>query len=147
MELTSNQIENILTTHNTLWDTLYDDTKQYSQLEYQGNIYDIFIQADRGYASTIIPNAKGIPFLWITQNLHKSTYGSYQIQEAKNKNQDLRITWIVDTRNNRFVYVSNIYTKYESSNLIYGKIEYYDSLGTGILWSSNPTEIPRKAKF
>lgn len=148
MEITNETKNKILHVHNSLWNALYDLDSSYHSLDYEGLEFEIYFPAARGYASVLLPNPQGTKFLWITQNLNKSTYGSYQIQQAKTKDLDLRITWIVDNRNGSFTYRTNIKTLTDvDGNLLDGHIEMYDSLGTEIVWSTNPSTQPRKAKF
>jgi hypothetical protein len=148
MELSQEQLKQILYKHNALWNALYDFDSDFHCLQHEGRTYDIYIPAQRGYASVILPNPKGTNFLWITQNLNKSTYGSQAIQRARDKNQDHRITWIVDTRNGQFNYRTNITTTVGSDGeLIRGEIEIYDSLGQETIWSTNKSMITKKAKF
>lgn len=148
MNISEDQLKQILYIHNGLWNAVYDFDSDYHCLYLDDNKVDIYIPADRGYASVILPNPKGTKFLWITQNLNKSTYGSLAIQRARTKDMDLRITWIVDTRNGQFDYKTNIHTMYDSNGqLVDGKIELYDSLGQEIIWSTNQSLLTRKAKF
>lgn len=148
MQISEEQVKSILQIHNSLWNAVNDFDSDYHCLTYQDQTYDIYIPAERGYASVILPNPQGTKFLWITQNLNKSTYGSLQILKARQKDQDLRITWVVDTRNGQFNYRSNVSTHYDSDGtLLNGHIEYYDSLGTDIIWSTNKSILTRKAKF
>lgn len=148
MNISEEQVKTILNTHNALWNALYDFDADIHVLSYQNNTYDIYLPAQRGYASVILPNHKGTKFLWITQNLNKSTYGSLAIQRARQHNQDHRITWIVDTRNGQFNYRTNISTTADLvGELLHGQIELYDSLGQETVWSTNKSMLTRKAKF
>ena len=148
MELSEEQLKQILYTHNALWNSLYDFDSDIHRLSIDNQQYDIYIPAQRGYASVILPNPKGTKFLWITQNLNKSTYGTQAIQRARDKNLDHRITWIVDTRNGQFNYRTNITTTVDSDGeLIRGDIQIYDSLGDETIWSTNKSMITRKARF
>lgn len=148
MEITDQEVEQILKTHNSLWNSLYDLDSPDHCLEYKNKIYQIFIPVHRGYSSVVLPNSSGNNFLWITQNLNKSTYGTHQIHTARDKDQDLRITWIVDTRHGEFVYKANIRTCCDfSGQLMHADIEYYTSFGTQTIWSSNPLSISQKSKY
>lgn len=148
MNISQQQLNQILYIHNALWNAVYDFDSDIHCLTIDNEKYDIYIPADRGYASVILPNPKGINFLWITQNLNKSTYGSQAIQRDRDKNLDTRITWIVDTRNGSFNYRTNIHTTIDSNgDLIRGHIEMYDSLGQEVVWSTNKSMVTRKAKF
>jgi len=148
MNISEQQVQEILYVHNSLWNAVYDFDSDPHSLYLGDERYDIYMPAQRGYASVILPNPKGTKFLWITQNLNKSTYGSLAIQRARNNNQDHRITWIVDTRNGQFDYRTNITTTVDSDGqLIHGHIELYDSLGQEVLWTTNKSMLTRKAKF
>ena len=48
------------------------------------------------YSAVRIPNKNGKKFLWITQNLAKSTAATYEIEQAFKKGVLVRFTWIVD---------------------------------------------------
>jgi hypothetical protein len=140
--------ESILAVHNSLWNALYDFDSDIHSLHYNNIQYNIYLPKHRGYASVNLPNPKGTQFLWITQNLNKSTYGTLQIQKARQRNEDQRITWIVDTSNGQFEYRTSIRTTAsDTGELIQGSIDMYDSLGTETVWSSNPLLITQKAKF
>jgi hypothetical protein len=140
--------ESILAVHNSLWNALYDFDSDIHSLHYNDIQYNIYLPKHRGYASVNLPNPKGTQFLWITQNLNKSTYGTLQIQKARQRNEDQRITWIVDTSNGQFEYRTSIRTTAsDTGELIQGSIDMYDSLGTETVWSSNPLLITQKAKF
>jgi hypothetical protein len=140
--------ESILAVHNSLWNALYDFDSDIHSLHYNDIQYNIYLPKHRGYASVNLPNPKGTQFLWITQNLNKSTYGTLQIQKARQRNEDQRITWIVDTSNGQFEYRTSIRTTAsDTGELIQGSIDMYDSLGTETVWSTNPLLITQKAKF
>ena len=148
MNISEEQLEQVLHIHNSLWNALYDFDSDYFILSLNDKKYDIYIPPHRGYASVVLPNPKGTNFLWITQNLNKSTYGSQAIQRDRDKNLDTRITWVVDTRNGSFNYRTSIHTTVDSTgDLIRGQIQMYDSLGEETLWSTNKSMITRKAKF
>jgi len=148
MSLTNDQALEIIKVHDQLWNAVYDrGVKSYS-LTYKDKDYTINIPPHFGYASVLLPNSEGNKFLWITQNLNKSTYGTLAIKSAQDSNNDHRITWIVDTTNGGFRYRSNITTTRDSQNtLIHGAIEIYDSLGKETIWSNNQAIITRKAAF
>ena len=140
--------ESILAVHNSLWNALYDFDSDEHTLHYNDIKYNIYKAKHGGYTSVNLPNPKGTQFLWITQNLNKSTYGTQAIQRAATKHQDLRITWIVDTSNGQFTYRTSIHTTADASgNMLEGRIDLYDSLGTETIWSLNPALITTKAKF
>lgn len=148
MSLTDEQATEILNVHNALWNAVYDHDSNNHVLRYKDELYQINIPPHRGYASVLLPNSKGTKFLWITQNLHKSTYGTLAIQRQTSQGNDHRISWIVDTNNGQFNYRSNITTTKDPSGLLlFGAIEIYDSLGKEIIWSNNQMVVTRKAAF
>lgn len=156
MKLTEQKLNEILMVHNSLWNAVYDVDSSYHTLNYCGQTYTIQKPSPKqvngwdvypGYASVILPNSKGSKFMWITQNLHKSTYGTLAIKRAQEAGEDHRITWVVDTTNGGFEYRSNIATTTKEGILISGSIEIYDDLGKEIIWSTNQSYITRKAEF
>ncbi len=156
MKLTDDKASDILRVHHALWNAVYDTDSSYHSLQYCGQTYTIqkppTKQVDGwdifpGYASVLLPNSKGSKFMWITQNLHKSTYGTLAIKRAQEHGEDHRITWVVDTKNGGFEYRSNITTTSKEGILIYGAIEIYDDLGKEIVWSTNKAAVTREAEF
>jgi hypothetical protein len=73
--------------HDDLW------TGQDS-LNFNGQQY--LIKSATTYSSVRIPNKNNKKFLWITQNLAKSTSATYEITQAFKKGVLTRYTWIVD---------------------------------------------------
>ncbi|MFN7318535.1 MAG: hypothetical protein ACK5S6_03390 [bacterium] len=148
MELTNEQRDQILATHNALWDALYNTDSDRYHIDYRDETYDIRIPESRAYASAILPNSSGSPILWITQNLEKSTYGSMAILKARSKGLDLRITWLVDTTHSQFKYKGQVKTCFNDiGDMTDGHIEVYDSHGTDVLWTTNSYYTKRKAMF
>lgn len=147
MKLTDEQANELLKVHNALWNAVYDRDSTIHNLDYKDNNYPIQIANHKGYASVMLPNSKGIKFMWITQNLNKSTYGTLAINKARNEHQDHRITWIVDTRNGGFTYRCNITTTSQDDKMTYGTIEIYDDFGKEVVWSTNKAFITREAEF
>lgn len=145
----SEQIKDeILSVHNTLWNAVYDESNSILTVNYLSKDYPIRISKEHSFASALLPNSNGISFLWITQNLNKSSYATLNIQRDKSKGLDTRITWVVDTRNGQFNYKSNIRTTVDSNGLLtYSSIENYTDYGTTVLWSTVSHEITQKAKF
>lgn len=148
MSLTDIQASEILEIHDKLWDAVSNNQSQNHTLTYKDKSYQINIPGHCGYASVLLPNSKGTKFLWITQNIHKSTYGTLAINRQKELGNQHRITWIVDTNNGLFSYRSNITTtRNHEGILIHGAIEIYDSLGKETIWSNNQAIVTRKAAF
>jgi len=138
----------MLSVHDALWDYLLEKPEANNQLIFAGNPYEIMVPPGKNYASVILPNANGRKYLWITQNLHKNTYGTMAILRAKANGFDHRITWIIDTNDGQFRYRTNIMTMRDpSGKMTDGTIEIYDSLGTDKVWSHNKNMLRRKAAF
>jgi hypothetical protein len=148
MKISQETVDEILSVHDSLWEAVYSTDDPTLTLNYKGATYTIQIPHHRGYASVMLPNAKGSKFMWITQNLRKPTYGTMAIDRAKKDGEDHRMSWIVDTSNGGFTYRAYISTtKNLASELIAGHIEIYDSLGREIVWSHNQALVTRKAEF
>lgn len=147
MKLTNEQAEEILKVHHSLWNAALDFDSTVHSLQYKEHNYTIQIANHRGYASVLLPNSKGTKFMWITQNLQKSTYGTLEINRARERGEDHRITWVVDTRQGAFVYRCNITTTFKDGEMIFGAIEIYDDLGKEIVWSTNKSYITKEAEF
>jgi hypothetical protein len=130
----------VLSVHNSLWD-------KEEKLNYRGKTYDIYNPSHGGYSSVILPNENGYNFLWITQNLNKSTYGSMAILQARTQGDDKRNTWIVDNNNGTFKYVGIIAT----CNYFDGKktqlIERYTEHGTIVVYSSDPMIVSERSRY
>jgi hypothetical protein len=147
-QLDTSIVESALAVHNSLWNALYDFDSDKHTLYYNDAQYNIYIGKNRGYASVNLPNLNGTQFLWITQNLNKSTYGTLQVQQARQRNEDHRITWIVDTSHGKFEYRTAIHTtSSDTGELMYGTIDMYDQYGLETVWSNDPNKITKKAKF
>ena len=151
--LTDHQASLILAVHDNLWNHLYAAKNQgfyagNAQIKYQEQDHNINIPQHLGYASVLLPNANGRKYLWITQNLNKSSYGSLAIARCASIGHDNRITWIVDTNDGGFIYRTNITTTRDSDGKLYhGSIEIYDSLGAENIWSHDKALTKRKAAF
>ena len=80
--------------------------------------------------------------------MRKSSYGTMAIERALKRNEDHRISWILDTSNGGFTTRTCISTTRNSSlDLIDGQIEIYDSLGKETIWSHNKLLVTGKAQF
>lgn len=146
MLLSQENLNEVLRVHNLLWDALQETNL--TSITYNDETYSIRIAPNNNYASVVLPNNNGVPFLWITQNLNKPSYGTLQIERQAKMNNVHRITWIVDTRNGGFKYRFNISTTYnDAGNLIDGIIERYDDHGTSVVWSTNSHLISKSSEF
>lgn len=134
------QVQELLDVHHALWN-------KEKTVSYKSKIYDTFSPAHAGYTSVILPNENNYNFLWITQNLNKSSGASLDIIRARSQGDDTRITWIVDNSNNKFSYVGLIRT----TDYFDGKksiiIERYDAHGTDVVYSTDPAKATAKSKF
>lgn len=148
METSQQTINEILNVHDSLWNALYSSDESRPSITYKGNTYSIQIPKHRGYASVMLPNSSGTRFMWVTQNLHKSSYGTMAIERSRKLGEDQRITWILDTSNGGFITRTSISTTRDSNlELIAGQIEIYDSLGKETIWSHNQLLVTGKAQF
>lgn len=128
-------IEQILSVHNQLWEGM-------SIITYKDQSQSSYSPSHNGYRSVILNNANGIPHMWITQNMSKSSYGTMAIEKAKSKGEDLRITWVVKVENGQFIYRSRISTHFfpnqEKQPII--EIETYKDELTEVLYSNDPNK-------
>lgn len=124
-------INQILTVHHALW--VHLPTIKYGDIEYL-----TYTPSHQGYTSVVLPNDNAKNFLWITQNLNKSSYGTLEINKAKTLGHVTRITWIVDNNNNKFNYCGLVKTcSYFDSNQDI-LIEKYIGDTTKVIYSSDP---------
>jgi hypothetical protein len=148
MKTSQKTIDEILAVHDSLWEAVYSTDNSRPSITYKGNTYHIQVPTHRAYASVLLPNGTGTNFLWVTNNMSKSSYGTLAIQRAAKHNEDHRITWILDTTNGGFTTRTCIITTRNSTlDLIAGQIEIYDSLGKETIWSHNKLLITAKAQF
>jgi hypothetical protein len=133
-------VKPILDVHHGLWNR--DKTVTYRSKE-----YSIYVPSHEGYSSAILPNENGYNFLWITQNLNKTSGASLDIIRARAQGDDTRITWIVDNSNNKFSYVGLVRT----TDYFDGKksiiIERYDAQGTSVIYSTDPARTTRRSSI
>lgn len=149
MIITQEQADKVLGVHHTLWSIQQASDKSLvaNTIEYDDKSYPVVVPEHTGYCSVLLPNPKGLNFLWITQNMNKSTYGTLAIKDSLLKGEDHRITWIIDTRNGSFSYRMNITTTFKNGIQTYGIIESYDEYGKEIIWSHNKLFVSQKAEF
>ena len=146
MTLSQENVNEVLRVHNALWDALQEANP--SSITYNDETYSVRIAPNNNYASVVLPNNNGVPFLWITQNLSKQSYATLAIERQAKMNNVHRITWIIDTRNGGFKYRFNITTTYnDAGNLIHGIMERYDDYGTSVAWSTNSQLISKPSEF
>jgi hypothetical protein len=111
-------ISELLSLHHSLWDM--DD-----EVSYFGNEYEVYKPEHKGFSRVLVPGKSGKKILFITQNLHKSSYGTLEIQRAAKEGKTVRITWIIDPSEGTFTYIGCIKTTDD-----YTRIERYSSFGT-----------------
>ena len=133
-------IQSILDLHHGLWN-------KEKTVTYKNKKYTTFQPSHDGYVSVILPNENDYNFLWITQNLNKSSGASVEINRARSQGDDLRITWIIDNSRNRFTYVGLVRTcdYFDGKKSII--IERYDERGTHVLYSSDPARGPKMSRY
>ena len=88
-------VNQILLVHHSLWN--HTPTIKYGSIS-----YPTYTPSHEGYTSVILPNDNAKNFLWITQNLNKSSYATSEITKAQTLGHVKRITWIVDNNDNKF---------------------------------------------
>jgi len=148
MKISQETVDEILAVHDSLWEAVYSTDESTPSITYKGNTYPIQVPRHKGYASVMLPNSTGTRFMWITQNLHKSSYGTLAIERARKHGEDQRLTWILDTSNGGFINRTCITTTRNSNlDLVAGQIEIYDSLGRETVWSHNQALVTRGAEF
>lgn len=80
--------------HKSLW-TAYDNKPAQSRLDYCDGEYDVYYKED--FCCVVLPNYfnnKENNF-WMTNNMARSTHGTFQINNAKSRNEILSTTWII----------------------------------------------------
>lgn len=134
------EIEQILSVHNQLWEGA-------STISYKDQIASSYQPDHGGYRSVQLNNAKGIPHLWITQNMNNSTYGSYSISRAAANGQRLRITWIIATSHGEYRYVGRIETHQYFDSLRQDRthIETYHNDDVTVVYTNNEAYQPFQA--
>ena len=134
------KVLNILRIHHALWN-------REDSIERDGKQYKPFVPQHDGYVSVVLPNEQGYNFLWITQNMNKSSYGSESIRRSRSQGHDQRITWIVDNNNSTFQYIGCVKTTryFDGSEDII--IERYTDIGTFVIWTNMPFHVPAKSKY
>lgn len=142
-------VERMLNVHDSLWNALLPNSNL-KKISYKNKEYDIYIPGHGGYASVILTNDAGKNFLWITQNLNKSSYASIEISKARSQGDDKRVTWIVDNSNDQFYYCALIKTCQYFDGKKDILIEKYDHGSTHLVYSTDPfyeNYIPPKSKY
>jgi len=149
LEISPN-IQKILDVHNLLWDMLSASNYNYQNIEFNGVQYSVNIPEHLGFASVVLPGNNNKNFLWITQNMNKSTYGSLDIKEARSQGNDKRITWIVDNTDDKFHYCALIKTCFYFDGKNYILVEKYKNDTTEIVYCTNPiyaSYVTHKSKY
>lgn len=121
----------------------------FKDINYNGVKYPVSIPDHLGFASVVLPgNNKN--FLWITQNMNKSTYGSLDIKESRSQGNDKRMTWIVDNTNDKFHYCALIKTCLYFDGEIDILVEKYKNDNIEIVYCTNPvyaSYVTHKSKY
>jgi hypothetical protein len=127
------EIEQIISVHHQLWD-------QHPTVTYKDQTQTAYVPQHNGYRSAIFTSTSGIPHLWITQNMTKTTYGTYAITRAREAGQRLRITWIVHTANDTYRYAGQIQTHeyFHPHTRDRIHIETYDGDNVHVVYTNNP---------
>jgi len=80
--------------HESLW-SCYNKKLNSPQLDYCGGTYDVYRKDD--FCCTVLPNYlnDNENNFWMTNNMLRSTLGTFQINDAKSRNEVLKTTWII----------------------------------------------------
>jgi len=84
--------------HESLWNC-YITQPENKVLNYYGGVYDVHRKDD--FCCTVLPlNSPGYPQsdennFWMTNNMARSTLGTFQINNAKSRKEILKLTWII----------------------------------------------------
>lgn len=143
-------VQKILDVHNSLWDILSHSNVNFKTIEFNGIKYSVNVPNHLGFASVVLPGSNNKNFLWITQNMNKSTYGSLDIKESRSQGNDKRITWVVDNTNDKFHYCALIKTCLYFDGKIDILVEKYKNESTEIVYSTNPvyaSYVTHKSKY
>lgn len=80
--------------HHSLWNC-YNTKTTDSFIDYCGGTYDVYYKKD--FCCVVLPNYlnDNENNFWMTNNMARSTHGTFQINDAKNRNEVLSTTWII----------------------------------------------------
>jgi len=149
LEIPTN-VQSVLDVHNSLWNMLSASNIDTKTIQFNGVHYPVNIPVHLGFASVVLPGNNNKNFLWITQNMNKSTYGSLDIKEARSQGNDKRITWIVDNTNDKFHYCALIKTCLYFDGKMDILVEKYKNESTEIVYCTNPvyaSYVTHKSKY
>jgi hypothetical protein len=134
------KISEILQVHNALWN-------RELSIQFNGNTYKPHVPEHGGFSSLILPNENQYNFLWLTQNLNKTSTTTSKILHSRSQGDDLRITWIVDNNGGKFTYVGCVTTIDYFDGNTSKIIERYTDEGTFVVYSSDPTKGLSRSRF
>jgi len=80
--------------HESLWNC-YNTKTVNSHLDYCEGVYDIYYKED--FCCAVLPNYlnDNENNFWMTNNMARSTHGTFQINNAKSRKEVLKTTWII----------------------------------------------------
>jgi hypothetical protein len=106
--------------HQSLWNC-YNNKIQNCKIDYHSNTYDVYHKED--FCCAVLPsylNANENNF-WMTNNMARSTHGTFQINDAKSRSEVYNITWIIGkTASNEHYFKGHVATTYDLS----GRLKY-----------------------
>jgi hypothetical protein len=127
--------------HTTLW-TAYSKPDWSLEINYTGNVYPIVYKED--FYCSVLPSyfKQTENNFWMTNNMARSTHGTYQINAAPQRNEIHRVTWIIGRNGPDEHYFkghistthhTNRYLKYASISVFYygSTINIYDYVNRG----------------
>lgn len=134
------EIEQILSVHTQLWEGQ-------DMITYKDQLAPSHFSSDQGYRSVHLNNSQGTPHMWLTQNLSKSTYGTYSIRRASELGERLRITWIIRTIDNTYRYTGRIETHeyFDEHRPDRIHIETYSGNDVNVVYSTNEVYASEKS--
>jgi hypothetical protein len=126
-----NHIQSMLNVHYDLWDFR-------SIIKVNDINYPTRLASHAGYNSVIIPGKDDQNYLWITQNLNKSTSATLSIVNARSKGEQRKLTWIINNNDGHFAYVGCITTHfYPKTGESFIEIMKFTSSGQEVIFTSN----------
>ena len=128
-------IGKMLDVHYDLWDFR-------SIIEVNGVNYSTRLASHGGYNSVLIPGKDNLNYLWMTQNLNKSTSATTSIEKARQKGENRKITWIINSNDGHFTYVGRVTTHfYPKSDQSFIEVIKFTSSQEEVLYRFDPNSI------
>jgi hypothetical protein len=134
-------IQLMLDVHYDLWDFR-------SIIEVNGINYPTRLASHAGYNSVIIPGKDNQNYLWITQNLNKSTLATLSINSAKDKGEQRKVTWIINNSDAQFAYVGCVTTHfYPKTGDLFIQVVKFNSSFQEVIYSFDSTQFSTESIY